>query len=224
MQGKATPVVLLVVLSHIDLRFRIKQFDVSWLAPEPVRQVLFHSGYFAVIAFFVISGFLITSISRERWSSLSGVSVSQFYWSRFARIGPCLLLLVALLSVLHWAQVAEFVIKPERATLGEAVFAALTFHVSWLEGGKDIFQAAGIFFDRCRLRKVFYLAFPLVCLLCRRERWLFLPLKSAGSTATRPASTYAAESVTEAQVRECREALSIFRFERWRLRSSRGLP
>lgn len=126
--------VLLVMLDHIDLRFRIKKFDVAWLAPEPVRQVLFHSGYFAVITFFVISGFLITSISRERWSSLNSVSVSQFYWLRFARIGPCLVLLVALLSVLHLAQVSEFVIKPDRGTLSQAVLAALTFHVNWLEG------------------------------------------------------------------------------------------
>lgn len=44
--------VLLFVLDHIDLRFRIKKFDMVWLAPESVRQALFHSGYFVVTTFF----------------------------------------------------------------------------------------------------------------------------------------------------------------------------
>lgn len=168
--------VLLVVLDHIDLRFRIKQFDVGWLAPEPVRQVLFHSGYFAVLTFFVISGFLITSISRRRWESLNKIDVGRFYWLRFARIVPCLLLLVALLSVLHVSQITEFVIKPERGTLGQAVLAALTFHVNWLEGRQGYLPGAWDILWSLSVEEVFYLAFPLVCLLCRRERWIVVAL------------------------------------------------
>lgn len=163
--------VLLVVLDHIDLRFRIKQFDVGWLAPDSVRQILFHSGYFAVITFFVISGFLITSISRERWSSLDRIGVTRFYWLRLARIGPCLVLLEALLSVLHRAQISEFTIKPERGTLDQAALAALTFHINWLEGRQGYLPGSWDILWSLSVEEVFYLAFPLVCLLCRKERW-----------------------------------------------------
>ena len=81
--------VLLVTLHHIHLRFRLNRFDVKALLPAPVAQVVFWSGYFAVIAFFVISGFLITNLSLRRWTSLDQLSWRQFYWLRFARIAPC---------------------------------------------------------------------------------------------------------------------------------------
>jgi peptidoglycan/LPS O-acetylase OafA/YrhL len=92
-----------VALHHIHLRFKLNRFDVKALLPDPVAQVVFWSGYFAVITFFVISGFLITSLSLRRWASLGRIPWQQFYWLRCARIAPCLLLLVSLLSVLHLA-------------------------------------------------------------------------------------------------------------------------
>lgn len=168
--------VLLVVLSHIDLRFRLKQFDVSWLLPEPMRQVVFHSGYFAVITFFVISGFLITTLSIRRWNSPRSINIRQFYWMRFARIVPCLLALVLLLSLLHLFDVKEFVIKPERGTLPQAILAALTFHVNWLEGQQGYLPGSWDILWTLSVEEVFYLIFPLVCLLCRSERWLVIAL------------------------------------------------
>ena len=61
--------VLLVVLHHIHLRFVLNHYDVDAL-PGVLNQVLFWSGYYAVITFFVISGFLITRLSVRRWGSL----------------------------------------------------------------------------------------------------------------------------------------------------------
>jgi peptidoglycan/LPS O-acetylase OafA/YrhL len=85
-------------------------------------------------------------------------------------------LLVALLSVLHLAQVTEFVIKPDRGTLSQAVFAALTFQLNWLEGRQGYLPGSLDILWTLSVEEVFYLAFPLMCLICRRERWLFLPL------------------------------------------------
>jgi peptidoglycan/LPS O-acetylase OafA/YrhL len=169
---------LLVVLHHIHLRFRINHFDVASLLPRPLSEVVFRSGHFSVITFFVISGFLITMLSLRRWSSLERIDWLQFYRLRFARIGPCLLLLVALLSVLHLSQAEGFVINPERSTLGRAVLAALTFHVNWLEGRHGYLPGTWDILWSLSVEEVFYLAFPVICLLCRNPRWLLVPLLS----------------------------------------------
>ena len=126
--------VLQVTLHHIQLRFRLNDYPVENALPEMLNQVLFSSGYYAVIMFFVISGFLITRLSIVRWGSLGQFPVGRFYRMRAARILPCLWALILVMSTLHVAGASGFVINPERASLGEAVWAALTFHVNWLEG------------------------------------------------------------------------------------------
>ena len=60
--------VILVVLHHIHLRFKINHFDVTTLVPEAIGKYSW-SGYYSVIAFFVMSGFLITSLSLRRWGA-----------------------------------------------------------------------------------------------------------------------------------------------------------
>lgn len=164
--------VLLVVLHHIHLRFLINHFAVRELLPEAVAKVCFWSGYFAVIAFFVISGFLITAGSLRRWGALDRVDVRRFYWLRFSRIAPCLLLLVALLGMLHWMGAAGFTIPPERATLREAVWAALTFHINWLEGQRGYLPGTWDVLWSLSVEETFYLLFPVVCMTLRRTRWL----------------------------------------------------
>src|ERR1700736_2765752 len=87
--------VLLVVLHHIHLRFVLNHFDVDARLPKIPNQVLFWSGYYSVITFFVISGFLITGLSVRRWGRLESVHIGRFYNMRMARIIPCLLLVLA---------------------------------------------------------------------------------------------------------------------------------
>jgi peptidoglycan/LPS O-acetylase OafA/YrhL len=168
--------VLLVTLHHIHLRFKFDRVDVKTLLPEAVARVVFWSGYFAVITFFVISGFLITTLSLRRWTSLVRISWRQFYWLRFARIAPCLLLLVLLLSVLHLAEANGFVIPRERSSLGRAVLAALTFHVNWLEGHHGYLPGGWDVLWSLSVEEVFYLSFPAMCLGLRSVRGLLVPL------------------------------------------------
>src|ERR1700726_90594 len=100
--------VVLVVLHHINLRFQIDDYDVARLLPGSVDTALFWSGHYSVITFFVISGFLITTLSMRRWTSLGRIPLSHFYRLRSARILPCLLLLLMVLSVLHWTGASDF--------------------------------------------------------------------------------------------------------------------
>ncbi|MEO8181768.1 MAG: acyltransferase [Deltaproteobacteria bacterium] len=168
--------VLLVTLHHIHLRFKLKRFDVGALLPEPVAQVVFWSGYFAVITFFAVSGFLITTLSLRRWTSLDRISWREFYWLRFARIAPCLLLLVLLLSVLHLVQANGFVIRPEHTSLWRAVLAALTFHVNWLEGQHGYLPGGWDVLWSLSVEEVFYLSFPAMCVGLRSVKGLLVPL------------------------------------------------
>ncbi|HEV7607987.1 MAG TPA: acyltransferase [Steroidobacteraceae bacterium] len=166
--------VILVVLHHIHLRFKLNHFDVATLLPQPVGQVFFWSGYYAVIAFFVISGFLITSLSLRRWGTLDNISPPAFYRLRVARILPCLLLLLAVLSALHLAGCADFFVNPERASLTRVLVAALTFHINWLEGTRGYLPGSWDVLWSLSVEEVFYLGFPLLCLVLRRERWVLL--------------------------------------------------
>jgi len=128
--------ILSVLLHHAHLRFTLGKYPVKGVLPETLERVLFWSGLYAVIAFFVISGFLITGLSIRRWGELGTIHAGRFYRMRMARIFPCLLLILAVLSALHFLGVpgAAMYPNPAKATLGESLFAALTFHMNWLEG------------------------------------------------------------------------------------------
>ncbi|MFZ0500324.1 MAG: acyltransferase [Steroidobacteraceae bacterium] len=170
--------VLLVLLNHIKLRFLLNDLPVGNALPARMEQVLFWSGHYAVVTFFVISGFLITSLSLRRWGSLAAVNIGDFYRMRLARIAPCLLLLLLILTALHLAGAADFVIRPERATLGRALAAALTFHVNWLEGHHGYLPGGWDVLWSLSVEESFYLVFPLAAVLLRSER-LFLLLLGA---------------------------------------------
>ena len=168
--------VLLVVLHHIHLRFTLNHYEVANLLPKPLGRTLFWSGYYSVIVFFVISGYLITNLSLRRWSSLGRIDVRAFYAMRFARIVPCLVALLVVLSVLHLAGAHDYAIDPARASLPRAIVAALTFHFNWLEGTRGYLPGSWDVLWSLSIEEAFYVAFPLVCLLVRREAVLVVPL------------------------------------------------
>ena len=87
------------------LPFDTKQVDAVVLSHAHLRA--FGGGFLGVDIFFVISGFLITRLSIQRWGTLEQISIPAFYRLRFARIVPCLLLLLLVISVLHAAGAPE---------------------------------------------------------------------------------------------------------------------
>ena len=164
--------ILLVVVHHIGIRVPLSQTLLARLFPHWLLQGLNFNGTEAVIIFFVISGFLITRRSQERWGDLRRISLSGFYLLRMSRIIPLLLLVVAALSLLHLLGVPRFVINKPGQSLGGAIASALGLYLNryegihgYLPGGWDVIWSLSI-------EEVFYLAFPLACLLLGRARAL----------------------------------------------------
>jgi peptidoglycan/LPS O-acetylase OafA/YrhL/poly(3-hydroxybutyrate) depolymerase len=167
---------MLVVLHHIDIRFRINGYGVEPFLPEGLRQLLLGTGQYAVTCFFVISGFLITRLSSRRWATLQEISLAKFYGLRAARILPLLLLVVAASALLHIFEVQPFIIRPDRASLGQAVFAALGFHLNWYEGRHGYLPGNWDVIWSLSVEETFYLLFPLVCLTVRKPVAFFFVL------------------------------------------------
>src|SRR5947209_11255313 len=169
--------ILAVVLFHSNLKIAFQNSAISKYIPSPVMTLLFSDGYFGVIIFFVISGFLITTSSLKRWGTLPQVNQRQFYSMRFARIAPCLLGLLALLSVLHLAGVQQFTINPQQTSLPRALLAALTFHMNWLEAHTGYLAGSWDVLWSLSIEEMFYLFFPLICHWTRKQ-WLLLSVLS----------------------------------------------
>jgi peptidoglycan/LPS O-acetylase OafA/YrhL len=161
--------VLMVVLHHVHLRFVLNKYPVATLVPKPLGRIIFWSGYYAVVMFFVVSGFLITHHSLRRWQSLPRLQLGPFYWLRFTRIYPCLLLVLAVLTVFHLIGLSGYVIDPQQSSLARAIVAALTFHFNWLEGTRGYLPGAWDVLWTLSVEETFYVVFPLTCLLLRRE-------------------------------------------------------
>jgi len=167
--------ILLVVLHHIGLRIPLKKTLLADVLPASLLRALNFNGYEAVFIFFVISGFLITRHALRRDGALARIDLRGFYARRFSRIVPCLLLLVAVLSVLHWLGVDDYVIKREGQSLPRAIVAALGFHLNWYEGVTGYLPGNWDVLWSLSIEEVFYLGFPLVCLLTRRT-WVLVPM------------------------------------------------
>jgi peptidoglycan/LPS O-acetylase OafA/YrhL len=164
--------IVAVALHHMNLRIHFNQSALGKFVGAAANRVLFWSGYYGVIIFFVISGFLITTWSLKRWGGLNKISLRQFYSMRFARIVPCLVGLLVVLSILDRAGVPRFVINPQHTSLGRALLAAFTFHVNWLEARTGYLPASWDVLWSLSVEEVFYVFFPMLCVVVRKQALL----------------------------------------------------
>ena len=163
--------ILFVILNHLGLRIPLRKTALADVVPTWFLNRLSYNGYEAVFVFFVISGFLIAGNAITRWGSLERIDVRAFYARRFARIVPCLLALLVVLSVLHLAGVQDYVIHREGQSLAGAIRAAVGLHLNWYEGRTGYLPGNWDVLWSLSIEEVFYLGFPLVC-LATRPRWV----------------------------------------------------
>lgn len=168
--------IFFVLMNHVNIRLLGADVLYTKFLPEQLVHFLVWNGQLGVQMFFAVSGFLITSITLRRWGSLARVSLSGFYRLRFARIAPLLLLLLAVLSGLHFAGIHHFVVPAERGGLGRALLAALTFHVNVLEARRGYLPGNWDILWSLSVEEIFYLFFPIVCRILGRSKLLFAVL------------------------------------------------
>ena len=167
--------ILLVVIHHIGLRIPLKKTVLGGFVPHRLLSALNYNGYEAVFVFFTISGFLIAGHALRRWGSLDRIDFRAFYARRFARIMPCLLALVAVLSALHLLGVDDYVIHRANQSLPRAIFAALGLHLNWYEGHTGYLPGNWDVLWSLSIEEVFYIGFPIACILTRRA-WILAPM------------------------------------------------
>lgn len=179
--------ILAVVLLHCYIRFGGYGVQVGTGLSRYWRHLIFQNGGNGVTVFFAISGFLITLTSLRRFGSLERIRAFAFYRIRFARIAPLLLLLLFVLSLLHWGSLHSEALQAwhVKSAIGlpRALFSALTFHLNWLEAKTGYLPASWDVMWSLSVEEMFYLFFPLVCIALVGERsplrsvaWLMLLL------------------------------------------------
>ena len=164
--------IVAVVVHHINLRIHFRDSSLGQLIGPAANRVLFWNGYYGVRMFFVISGFLITAWSLKRWGKLNQLNLRQFYRMRFARIMPCLAGLLLVLILLDRLGVPRFVVNTQHTSLLRASIAALGFHVNWLEAKTGYLPASWDVLWSLSVEEVFYILFPLLCILLRKQALL----------------------------------------------------
>ncbi|GAA2035891.1 peptidoglycan O-acetyltransferase OatA [Terrabacter terrae] len=122
-------------------------------------------GFLGVDVFFVVSGFLITTLLVREHESTGRVRLSQFWVRRARRLLPALVLCV-LTSVL----IARAVSQDLLVDIGREILGALTFSTNWVEitAGTSYFDqtAPQLFmnFWSLAVEEQFYLVWPLLTL------------------------------------------------------------
>lgn len=144
-----------------------------------VPVVLFHAGldaipggFVGVDVFFVISGFLITSIIHREITA-GAFSILRFYERRARRILPALIAVTAAVLIAGYV----LLMPAEFEDTARAAVAAATFVSNILFWSETGYFSPGIYDQpllhswSLAIEEQFYIIFPLIMLLCARWRW-----------------------------------------------------
>ncbi|WP_159500202.1 acyltransferase family protein [Microbacterium sp. 18062] len=157
LDGLRAVAVALVVVYHLFPRW--------WLG----------SGFIGVDVFFVISGFLITSLLLREHAQKGRISLRGFWTRRARRLLPALALLLVVCSSAAWVIGGDVLVDLGRQLLGAAAFG-----YNWLSilGGTDYFSASGTELFRnlwsLAVEEQFYVLWPLLVplLLLLPRTWM----------------------------------------------------
>ena len=128
-------------------------------------------GFLGVDAFFVLSGFLITTLLVLEYQRASSIALLAFWGRRLRRLLPALLLVLAAVAIYAWVDVSSFELARVR---GDAL-SSLFYFTNWrfiAEGTSyfDFFSSPSPVHHLWSLaiEEQFYLVWPLVVFACLR--------------------------------------------------------
>lgn len=136
-----------------------------------VAPVSVPAGYAGVDMFFVLSGFLIASLSRHEYDRLGRLRFGSFWARRARRLLPALVVLLTVMTFVAW-----WVAPDALVGIGMQLFGAATFTSNWVEmvTTQDYFAASGLslFGNLWSLgvEEQFYLLWPVVALFLLPSR------------------------------------------------------
>jgi peptidoglycan/LPS O-acetylase OafA/YrhL len=164
--------IISVLILHFNLSYHLAQSALSSIFSIDFIERMAGNGNYGVTMFFVISGFLITSTSLERFHKIGKIDVIGFYILRAARIMPCLLLALALIIFFNFLHIPIFENKPDTTSLFLAVFSVLTFWHNLLMAKIGYFNYCLNIFWSLSVEEIFYIAFPLICFFFKKTRFI----------------------------------------------------
>ena len=170
--------ILLVLIHHFNIPYKLHDtFLGIQVFGESLSTLIARNGNYGVTMFFVISGFLITQHTVQRSGTLAQIQLKDFYIRRIARIMPCLVLLVAMVTVLGIMGLKPFMNQAPNdieVSYGLTIFSAFTFWMNILiiENGW-VNYALGVLWS-LSVEEVFYLAFPILCVVLGRGKSFIL--------------------------------------------------
>ena len=164
--------ILLVLIHHFNIPYKLHDTILDFsIFGESFLTLIARNGNYGVTMFFVISGFLITQNTLARYGSIKNINIKDFYIRRVARILPCLILLVCIVSLLGLLGWQPFLnqtpnnIEVSYTTTVLSVFSfwmnLLIIQYGWVN------YALGVLWS-LSVEEVFYIAFPILCLLLKR--------------------------------------------------------
>lgn len=170
--------ILLVLLLHFALAYGLTNCPLRSIIGITALKAVFYNGNFGVTLFFVVSGYLITSMSLARWGEPAHLNFRAFYTYRFARIMPSILLALSIIVTLGLLHLPYF----RNAHAGQpmpdsffllAVLSVLTFWHNVLMQSAGWFNYCLNIYWSLSVEEVFYLGLPVVFLFLRRK-WLIV--------------------------------------------------
>ncbi|WP_420362803.1 acyltransferase [Curtobacterium aetherium] len=154
LDGLRTVAIVAVILYHLH----VPQFEGGWIG---------------VTVFFVLSGYLISTLLLREREKTGTIRLGSFWWKRLLRLYPALVALVVA-GLLLWNWVGDY--KGASFSAGEAAFIALTYTGNLYRSFWDTTQGVFAHTWSLSMEEQFYLVWPPVLLLLlslgRRRRAL----------------------------------------------------
>jgi len=158
--------VLVVLLGHVSATNG---------APKFLEHSYIHSlGNVGVRFFFVLSGFLITTLLLREWDKTGGISLKNFYIRRVRRIFPAIMVYIAIIWALYIFGVVDLRQHLYSGTVTESaipdLIRALTFTANFHHDYNWYFNHLW----SLSVEEQFYLVWPLLMIVSGPRRWLLI--------------------------------------------------